>query len=438
MSLNVELLEQSFEKVKSRADEFAASFYENLFTAHPEMKPLFATTDMAKQQKKLINALVLVVESLRNPDALGEVLKALGGRHIGYGATAKHYGPVGEALLVSLEQYLQEDWTPEVKLAWVNAYRAITQTMLQGAGVAHAPEKVETRATSHKQPATAPTAPAEQKSQSVPDLESKLPVEILEQSFEKVKLRADEFAASFYENLFTAHPEVKPLFATTDMAKQQKKLINALVLVVESLRNPDALGEVLKALGGRHIGYGATAKHYGPVGEALLVSLEQYLQQDWTPEVKLAWVNAYRAITQTMLQGAGEKAQPTVVRDETATIKKPSELKVERNEYKPFQPEIKPQKKPLVSIQLDGDIFKEILAKVTDSYQQFQTQLSEQSWSQTIKKIPEKVIDTFWTQPVWVVATASAVIMTVVLVIADENSWLFSTCYARSTIKMPI
>ena len=40
MSLNVELLEQSFDKIKPRADEFAASFYEKLFTTHPELKPL--------------------------------------------------------------------------------------------------------------------------------------------------------------------------------------------------------------------------------------------------------------------------------------------------------------------------------------------------------------------------------------------------------------
>ncbi|MEH2045751.1 hypothetical protein [Nostoc sp.] len=62
MSLNVELLEQSFEKVKPRADEFAASFYDNLFQAHPEMKPLFAKTDMKNQEKKLLSSLVLVVE----------------------------------------------------------------------------------------------------------------------------------------------------------------------------------------------------------------------------------------------------------------------------------------------------------------------------------------------------------------------------------------
>jgi hemoglobin-like flavoprotein len=40
MSLNGELLEQSFDKIQPLADEFAASFYEKLFTTHPELKPL--------------------------------------------------------------------------------------------------------------------------------------------------------------------------------------------------------------------------------------------------------------------------------------------------------------------------------------------------------------------------------------------------------------
>ena len=139
MSLNVEILEQSFEKVKPRANEFAASFYENLFKAHPEVKPLFTNTDMVNQQKKLLNSLVLVVENLRNPEALGPVLNALGGRHVGYGAIPKYYGPVGEALLLTFEQYLEEDWTPEVKKAWLDAFTAITSLMLKGAGVDHVP-----------------------------------------------------------------------------------------------------------------------------------------------------------------------------------------------------------------------------------------------------------------------------------------------------------
>ena len=85
MSLNVELLEQSFERIKPRAEEFVASFYENLFAAHPEVKPMFAETNMAKQRKHLLAALVLVVENLRKPEVLGDALKSLGAKHVGYG-----------------------------------------------------------------------------------------------------------------------------------------------------------------------------------------------------------------------------------------------------------------------------------------------------------------------------------------------------------------
>ena len=169
MSLNVEILEQSFDKVKPRAHEFAASFYENLFQLYPEVQPLFANTDMGNQEKKLLNSLVLVVENLRNPEALGPVLNALGGRHVSYGAIPKYYGPVGEALLLTFEQYLAEDWTPEVKKAWLNAYKAIATLMLKGAGV-DAPTKVKSEiAANSKQQAA--TQPIEQKIEEIPQVE---------------------------------------------------------------------------------------------------------------------------------------------------------------------------------------------------------------------------------------------------------------------------
>ena len=133
MSLKVELLEQSFELVKPSAAGFAASFYNNLFTTYPEAKPLFANTDMKKQQQMLVSALVLVVDNLRNPDKLQETLKGLGARHVKYGTLPEHYPLVGNALLTTFEQYLKEDWKPEVKEAWVEAYGAITKLMLEGA-----------------------------------------------------------------------------------------------------------------------------------------------------------------------------------------------------------------------------------------------------------------------------------------------------------------
>lgn len=407
MPLNVELLEQSFQQIKPQAEEFVASFYENLFIAHPEVKPLFAKIDMATQQKKLLNALVLVVENLRNPDNLGIVLNTLGARHVGYGAIPKYYPAVGEALLISFEQYLQQDWTPELKQAWIDAFRAITLQMLKGANENYEDTQLkDIGITPEKQAATVTVAQSQQKIEEVPDSAPlELPVELLEKSFAKIKPRADEFVASFYENLFIAHPEMKPLFANIDMATQQKKLLNALILVVESLRNPEALGSVLNSLGGRHVGYGAIPKHYPAIGEALLISFEQYLQDDWNLEIKQAWVAAFRTISAQMLKGAKEEYSPNIVRNKTPAVLE--EL-----------PESK--------------------AKSQDKFKLLQLQLLVQEWGKNLNQFPRKIIDIFWRLPSWFVATASAVLFVIVYLSADDNSLLSEILQSVDTLSLVV
>lgn len=133
MSLQVEKLENSFEKVKPQADAFVTSFYGNLFTDYPQAKPLFEETDMAKQGQKLLQSLVLVIENLRKPDVLGGALKGLGARHVQYGALPEHYPLVGNTLLKTFAEYLGTEWTDDVQQAWVDAYGAITTIMLEGA-----------------------------------------------------------------------------------------------------------------------------------------------------------------------------------------------------------------------------------------------------------------------------------------------------------------
>jgi hemoglobin-like flavoprotein/uncharacterized protein YjbI with pentapeptide repeats len=407
MSLNIELLEQSFQQIKPHANEFVDSVYENLFLAYPEVKPLFAHTDMATQQKKLLNSLVLVVENLRNPEALGIVLNTLGARHVGYGAIPKYYPAVGEALLISFEQYLKQDWTSELKQTWVDAFNAITVQMLKGANENYEDVQLEDiGVNSEKQAVTATVTQIQQKIEKVLDSEPlELSVELLEKSFAKIKPHADKFVASFYENLFIAHPEVKPLFAKIDMATQQKKLLNSLVLVVENLRNPEALGIVLNTLGARHVGYGAIPKYYPAVGEALLVSFEQYLQDDWTLEVKQAWLAAFRAITAQMLKGAQEQSSPNVVRDEKAeTLENSPELKTECQETSKLS----------------------------------QPQLSIRQWGKVLKQVPRKIVDTFWILPTWFIATASAVLFVIVYVSAENNSLLSKVLESSEALSVVV
>ncbi len=288
MSLQVELLEESFGKVAPQADAFVGSFYDNLFTDYPAAKPLFEHTDMPKQKQMLKGGLVMVVQNLRNPEKLQAALGGLGARHVKYGALPDHYPLVGNSLLKTFEQYLQGDWTPEVKQAWVDAYGAITALMLEGADYSESQVDLA---------AAAPAAEAEAE-------EGGLQVELLEESFGKVAPQADEFVGSFYDNLFTDYPAAKPLFEHTNMPKQKQMLKGGLVTVVENLRNPEVLQKALGGMGARHVKYGALPEHYPLVGNSLLKTFEQYLKEDWTPEVKQAWVDAYGAITALMLDGA--------------------------------------------------------------------------------------------------------------------------------------
>lgn len=126
-------MKSSFDRIKPHANEFSASFYQNLFRASPKIRSLFKETDMVKQQQKLVSALALLVGNVRDPDVLKPMLQDLGARHKGYGIIEKHYPAVGNALLQIFEQYLKEDWTTEVQQAWTDTYEEIAQIMLEGA-----------------------------------------------------------------------------------------------------------------------------------------------------------------------------------------------------------------------------------------------------------------------------------------------------------------
>ncbi len=132
MGLQIGVLEESFRAIRPRGDEFVEAFYNRLFTASPEVKPLFAGVDMAAQRKKLLGALVLVMQNLRHPATLGVALRELGSRHQGYGVTPEHYPMVGRALLETFAAFLEDQWIPEVDQAWTEAYETIVSLMLEG------------------------------------------------------------------------------------------------------------------------------------------------------------------------------------------------------------------------------------------------------------------------------------------------------------------
>jgi len=134
------MVQDSFKKVVPIAATAADLFYNRLFEIAPEVRPLFPD-DLAEQKKKLIAMLATAVTNLHQVGTIIPAVEALGKRHAGYGVTAKHYEPVGAALLWTLEQGLGPDFTPPVKAAWTETYMTLAGVMQNAAAAMPAPKQ---------------------------------------------------------------------------------------------------------------------------------------------------------------------------------------------------------------------------------------------------------------------------------------------------------
>ena len=123
---------RSFALLEPIAPQAAALFYDNLFTADPELRKLFQG-NMAQQAHRLMTMIGAAIDLLEQPDTLVPVLRKLGARHVNYGVRDAHYDTVGGALLKTLEQGLGKAYTDEVHAAWVALYRVVSATMMDAA-----------------------------------------------------------------------------------------------------------------------------------------------------------------------------------------------------------------------------------------------------------------------------------------------------------------
>ncbi|MDH5392003.1 MAG: globin domain-containing protein [Gammaproteobacteria bacterium] len=132
-------------------------------------------------------------------------------------------------------------------------------------------------------------------------------IELIRASWDKVLPISTTAAELFYGKLFELDPELRPLFKG-DLTEQGRKLMTMLGTVVRSLDNLDAIVPVAQASGARHAGYGVTDEMYDTVAEALLWTLAQGLGNDFTDELKEAWVAAYIILSDVMKEAAKEAA----------------------------------------------------------------------------------------------------------------------------------
>jgi len=123
------LVRSSWPAVAANADMLTVRFYERLFEIDDSAARLFAGIDMTTQRTRLAQALAVVVNSLDDPDRLLPAIAALGKRHAHYGVESHHFDSVGQALLVALADSLGEEFNPDVRRAWTDAYALVASVM---------------------------------------------------------------------------------------------------------------------------------------------------------------------------------------------------------------------------------------------------------------------------------------------------------------------
>jgi hemoglobin-like flavoprotein len=128
----IALVQQTFEQVYPLAKHISEIFYGRLFALDPSLRPLFPD-DMLAQQRKLMQMLAEIVDSLDQPDEVVPTARALGQRHVGYGVAPDYYQTMRQALLWMLSKSLGDDFTRDVESAWIAAFDYVAANAIAGA-----------------------------------------------------------------------------------------------------------------------------------------------------------------------------------------------------------------------------------------------------------------------------------------------------------------
>ena len=130
-------------------------------------------------------------------------------------------------------------------------------------------------------------------------------ITLVKESWAKVLPITETAAELFYGKLFELDPDVRSMFKG-DMKEQGRKLMAILNTAVNALDNLETIVPAVQEMGKRHVAYGVKDEHYDLVGAALIWTLGAGLKDDFTEDTKIAWINVYTLIANTMKAAASE------------------------------------------------------------------------------------------------------------------------------------
>jgi hemoglobin-like flavoprotein len=124
------LVQESINELGGDIDQLSRIFYRELFHIDIHLKSVFSG-DIVFLNRKFSN-LMGTFKNVKHLEKISDSLEKMGERHIHhYGAQISHFPAIKQALMIALDQYFGECFTPELRTAWDHVFDEVASVMQQ-------------------------------------------------------------------------------------------------------------------------------------------------------------------------------------------------------------------------------------------------------------------------------------------------------------------
>lgn len=128
----IDLIRDAWSKLSWQSPQLVSSFHVHLFNVDHEAQSLFVSGNSEKVTGMMM-VIDVAVDMLDEWDEFVQTLNDFGRRHRAYGVAASHYAGFGDALMLTLGEFLGSEFTPDAQDAWNGFYQRMAKSMLDGA-----------------------------------------------------------------------------------------------------------------------------------------------------------------------------------------------------------------------------------------------------------------------------------------------------------------
>lgn len=132
MDLNLEIIQNSFEEVQPRIEEFATRFYTILFQDYPASKLLLAGSSADQQKRLLVAPLLQVIQNLGDPVFLGDYLGRMGEHYADHGTQDEQLEWFSRSFQKTLQMMFAPGWNRETWRQWALALDLVAAILREG------------------------------------------------------------------------------------------------------------------------------------------------------------------------------------------------------------------------------------------------------------------------------------------------------------------